>query len=489
MATFEGTLLDEPTSSGARVVALGLLDDVARERERLRAPDRDPEALHDFRVAVRRFRSWIRALQPVLEGSLPEGAARKLRRIAKDSNASRDAEVLVGWLATASKTLARKERGTARWLAARFSRQQREADASLEARMEQGFDAARRRLARRLETFQLTVNVHDGLREVPLASTVARYLREHAEVLGQRLAGVRNAESERDAHRARLAGKRLRYLLEPVAPHVEGGVALVERLKALQDTLGDLHDAHLWLMILREVVAELAMEEGRQLARALMSGTEPPRAENAKDDRPTHAGLTALARLAQERATSAYAQLKETWGPKETKAFFRDLEALCAALEARAGSGLEIERKYLLRRLPPDMPGATVERITQGYMPGRKFIERLRMVQRGRQRTYVRTVKIGTGLVRTELEEETTRAVFDALWPLTEGRRVSKRRHRVADGDLAWEVDEFTDRDLVLVEIELPSADTTVSLPDWLKPYVEREVTGDPAYLNANLAR
>lgn len=489
MATFDDFILDEPASCGARVVALGLLADVAREQERVMVPERDPEALHDFRVAIRRFRSWVRALHPVLEGSLPNGAARKLRRIAKDSNASRDAEVLVAWLETASSTLPKKERGTARWMASRFSRQQREADSSLLERMEQGFEAARGRLSRRLETYQLTVNVHDGLRESPLASVVAQLLREHADVLAQRLAAVRSAESERDAHRARLAGKRLRYLLEPVSPHVPGGTELVTRLKVLQDTLGDLHDAHLWLLILREVVAELAMEEGRQLARSLMTGTEPKRPVAAKDDRPTREGLSALARLAQARASAAFAQLEEGWGGKDAKAFFRELEAACAALETRGGSGLEIERKYLLRGMPPDMPDGTVERITQGYLPGRKFIERLRAVQRGRQRTYVRTVKIGTGLVRTELEEETTRAVFDALWPLTAGRRVTKRRHRVAVGDLAWEIDEFTDRDLVLAEIEIPSSDRKVALPDWLKPYVEREVTGDPAYLNANLAR
>ena len=31
------------------------------------------------------------------------------------------------------------------------------------------------------------------------------------------------------------------------------------------------------------------------------------------------------------------------------------------------------------------------------------------------------------------------------------------RRYRVAEGDLTWEVDEFTDRDLVLAEVELDS--------------------------------
>jgi CYTH domain-containing protein len=40
----------------------------------------------------------------------------------------------------------------------------------------------------------------------------------------------------------------------------------------------------------------------------------------------------------------------------------------------------------------------------------------------------------------------------------------------------------------VLAEVELPAANVTVELPTWLHPYVVREVTGEPAYENRNLA-
>jgi CYTH domain-containing protein len=59
----------------------------------------------------------------------------------------------------------------------------------------------------------------------------------------------------------------------------------------------------------------------------------------------------------------------------------------------------------------------------------------------------------------------------------------------VQDGDLTWEIDEFLDRDLVLAEVELsPGEPTDVELPAWLRPHVEREVTGDEAYSNFKLA-
>jgi CYTH domain-containing protein len=97
-------------------------------------------------------------------------------------------------------------------------------------------------------------------------------------------------------------------------------------------------------------------------------------------------------------------------------------------------------------------------------------------------------VKEGSGLTRLEVEEIVTPEVFARFWPLTEGRRLRKRRYRVADGDLIWEIDEFLDRDLVLAEVELPEALTDVQIPGWLQPHVGREVTEEPAYSNFRLA-
>jgi CYTH domain-containing protein len=151
---------------------------------------------------------------------------------------------------------------------------------------------------------------------------------------------------------------------------------------------------------------------------------------------------------------------------------------------------VEIERKYLLRALP-DMPRATdVFEIDQGYIPGTKLLERLRR-QVGRDGTvrYYRTVKVGHGVERFELEDETDERTFAHLWQLTDGHRLRKRRHTVRNGADVWEVDEFTDRDLVLAELELPRADHPIVIPPWLSPVLVRDVTGEPQYANSNLAR
>ena len=70
---------------------------------------------------------------------------------------------------------------------------------------------------------------------------------------------------------------------------------------------------------------------------------------------------------------------------------------------------------------------------------------------------------------------------------------IRKLRHRVAHGDLTWEVDVFLNLrlrpgpslpyPLTLLEVETPAPTTQVTLPPW----AGMEVTGDAAYSNANL--
>ena len=495
MQPFDSSILDEPAPRGARLIALALLDDLVAERERL-ATSRDIEALHDFRVALRRLRSWLSALRPVLTGSVSRGIRRRLRRIAKASNAGRDAEVFLEWLHSVEGQLPGRKRSSAQWLIERFERQQREAEASLDELLHRDFVRVHDRLRTKLEAYRVETHVHAGPRDPTLAATLAGLIGAQAERLQDRLGRVRSVDEEREVHRARISGKRLRYLLEPVSAHLENGAPLVERLKVLQDSLGDVHDAHIWLMMLGDMAAQAALEEGRRLSKTLSDSGKSGRVPAQRY--PALGGFALLAFLAQDRARDAYARFTQEWGKRGTKRFFSALGEARSALDERSRRGIEIERKYLLTRMPRLLPGARTTRITQGYMPGSTLVERLRAERpeegngkappHGRTHFY-RTVKSGSGIARTELEEETTREIFDTMWPLTEGKRVNKLRHRVAAGELTWEIDEFPELGLVLAEIELPSIATPVSIPPWLAPYVAREVTGDPAYLNSTLAR
>lgn len=252
--------------------------------------------------------------------------------------------------------------------------------------------------------------------------------------------------------------------------------------------LGDLHDAHVLAGELGEALVDTAAARARQLHAAIFS--KGPSAAVVRDRLPAspRAGLLALARLVRERRDALHADLEREWRAGGMDALSAEVRAIATSLEARAGGKLERERKYLLAGLPPRAAEAEVVEIAQGWLPGARLRERIRRVRGPDGERYWRAFKQGTGLTRLESEEETSREVFETLWPLTHGRRVAKQRHRVPDGSLTWEIDAFTDRDLVVAEVEVPPRATDVALPAWLRPLVVRDVTDDAAFLNENLA-
>ena len=148
---------------------------------------------------------------------------------------------------------------------------------------------------------------------------------------------------------------------------------------------------------------------------------------------------------------------------------------------------LEIERKYLLQSMPQLPATARAYRMEQGYFadePGR--LRRTRAPDG--TVTYTHTVKKGVGLVRQEIERELTLDEFKSLWPRTASCRLTKTRTKVPEGNLVWEIDDYDALDLVLAEVELPTADTKVTVPHWLAPHLIREVTGEPEYGNHEIA-
>jgi len=148
-------------------------------------------------------------------------------------------------------------------------------------------------------------------------------------------------------------------------------------------------------------------------------------------------------------------------------------------------SGVEIERKFLVDRLPGGLGEG--DRIEQGYLAiGDDGVE-VRVRRRGDDMTL--TIKSGPGMTRTEEELAIDARRFESLWPLTEGRRVVKTRHLVALADgLTAEVDVYDGAlaGLLTAEIEFPSeaASQAFTAPEWLG----REVTGDGRFKNQRLA-
>lgn len=492
--TLPDELLDLPAPEAVRHVALGFLDEAAAARERLGEPE-DSEALHDFRVAIRRLRSTVRAYPRELEGSVSRKAARRLRRIARATGASRDAEVQLEWLEKQRPSLYSRHRPGAAWLLDRLRRDKIDADAVLGHEVTADFDRLHAMLRASLPELRRTVRVGEPAAERPFAPVVAERVRAATSELGALLASVTSPLHIDEAHESRIAAKRVRYLIEPFADRIDGGSGTLKRLKKLQDILGEMHDLDVLGETLAKAIERTATEHARELTERVLRGADDPtpRPPSPRDPRP---GLVGLARRLRVRRDALYADAARDWLAGNGASLLAELDAVAASLDARAvpprraaADGVEIERKFLLTALPPTLRDAPFAEIDQGWLPGERLVERVRRTRRDGRESHARTVKVGAGLTRLEIEEPTTPELFAALWPLTRTRRVRKRRYAVADGDVTWEIDAFADRDLVLAEVELASADQAVTPPEWLAPYVVRDVTEEPAYVNVNLAR
>ena len=511
-----GELLDMPVERSARWLALRFLDEAEAAHGRMENPD-DAEALHDFRVALRRLRSTVRAYERHLGDSLGKKDQRRLRRLARATGGARDAEVHIDWLQARMDSLGPDERFGAAWMLDELREEKERAEKALRKEVSKDFAKERWRLTKQLKFYRTEVSIDQPAGGPVLAAVLGRLVREAALEAERHLQRVDSIHDQDEAHEARIAGKRLRYLLEPFADEVEGGPEAIKRLKKLQDVLGDMHDADVMIAQVRAAIEEMGGDadrdaDGRKDGDAEDRDPRPSNDADANDSPPpkretgdadsadageivvgvpdARVGLRKLIAVLERERAGLFQTLKERWLGERTAPFFAEFRELGRRVAASGQANQEIERKFLLRRMPRLEGEVEVREIDQGWLPGERLAERLRRVRwkDGTER-YYRTVKLGAGTTRFELEEETTRDVFRRLWLLTRGKRVRKLRYRVKDGDFTWEIDRFRGRRLVLAEVEIPTEDTEVEPPGWLRRLIVREVTGEPEYVNINLAR
>lgn len=148
-------------------------------------------------------------------------------------------------------------------------------------------------------------------------------------------------------------------------------------------------------------------------------------------------------------------------------------------------SGLEIERKFLVRDDSYKQQAFSSSRIQQGYIcSGHGRTVRVRR----RDRSAFLTIKgpsFDGGLTRYEFEKEITLDEAENLFRLCEPGIIDKTRYLVKNGEHTFEVDEFygENQGLVVAEVELSSPDEPFEKPD----FIGQEVTGDRRYYNSSL--
>ena len=486
MPRYADGLLEQPPAVAIASIGGTLLDEAMAARMRLQE-GADEEALHDFRVALRRLRSVVRAFRPHVEHHVTRKLRRRMRELAKTTNEARDAEVQVHWIDTRHARMSPTQRVGVTWFRSRVEKARDAAYAIGMEVIEHTFPRLDRRVRDALLAAAADPFGGSGT-AVTFGAALGALLPQHENTLVHEMSAIRRPEDEGAVHATRISAKRLRYLLELIASEHAPAKRGVAQLKALQDILGDLHDAQVVGVDFTAACERAAAEHARRLSELDDEAQQDNRERRRLRRRNATPGMLQLVRLCREAHEQLFERL-ENWRNERAGRLSDDLRVLVDELGTYAASTTEIERKYLLKQLPTAVAGTKVVDVDQGWLPGTRLVERIRRVVGGDGERYFRTVKMGEGIARIEIEEEASPQVFESLWPLTEGRRVRKRRYYVREGDLTWEIDEFLDRDLALAEVELPRTDTPVTVPDWLRDCVEREVTGEPQYLNLNLAQ
>jgi len=427
------------------------------------------KARHDLRVALRRLRVTLDSYDRVLDDLVPGKVARRVQKLARRTGALRDRDVQAALMATVTEARTSVQRAALGRLP--LPATSPTDDCADAAPLRQRWQRIAKPLFAALDEWHERRTLDEPHVTLPFATVAADALDRAADRVARRGAAISGADDMEGLHAARLALKSARYLLTPLATHADDAPDLLQSLRHAQDAFGDINDAHALRRQLRELVTTL-------------------RESGARTSRATLAGLHASERDLTARITTAFAAAAAWHEPAPLRERVARLKAIADRWRTLpAAVPVEIERKWLLSSLPPRVLDITPATLQQGYLPGDSLVERIRRTTDGNGTQWVRTVKLGRGMARIEVEEDATDELGASLFALTPGKRVTKLRYAVPDGSLTWEIDDFTDRDLVLAEVELPSVDTTVVIPSWLAPYIVRDVTDETAFTNWTLAR
>lgn len=146
---------------------------------------------------------------------------------------------------------------------------------------------------------------------------------------------------------------------------------------------------------------------------------------------------------------------------------------------------MEIERKYLVRKLPENLEQYNKKKIAQGYLCTEPVVR----IRRSNDDYYM-TYK-GDGLmVREEYNLPLTQEAYEHLRPKIDGLLIAKTRYLIPlDNQLTAELDVFEEdlNGLVIVEVEFNTVEEANAFhaPDWFG----EDVTNSGKYHNSYLSQ
>ena len=310
-----------PARAAARAVARQRLERAMEKAAPLAVPSSTDaattignEEVHDLRVALRRLRSWIRAASDLLEDGLPRRDRAALRSLARRAGAARDAQVEWQWLSAPGEPFSAPAARAAHWLAERRRAVYAVERERLQRRVGERWPALAAAMAGAL------ANARDaGGPPESLGAHLAPVLVHHLASAHAALERIEHRTQAAIIHRARIKVKRLRYLVEAVDAQRPAGARALHLLRVLQDTLGELHDAHVITLQLEPLLV-------------------PRRGGGAPAGRPALRDIRALRAAVRRRELAAFRGALDLLGSRSAAAAWRVLDRLPARLAAVAAA-------------------------------------------------------------------------------------------------------------------------------------------------------
>ena len=157
---------------------------------------------------------------------------------------------------------------------------------------------------------------------------------------------------------------------------------------------------------------------------------------------------------------------------------------------------IEIERKFLLKAMPDVLPTEVVK-IDQFYFKNKEGVwERVRQWNSNLYgKRWIHTIKTKiSDFSSEEVEKDITKLEYEEFKKgcrenKSNSRYIKKERWIYPDGDLYWEVDIFKDKcHIIIAEIEIPSEDYDLNIPEFISKKTLLEVTGQKLFSNRSLS-
>jgi CHAD domain-containing protein len=232
----------DPSSTGADVVRATLTASVRRLvlHDPVIRIGEDPEGVHQARIALRRIRSDLKTLAPLLQGDRTDPLADRVKALAAMLGGVRDADVLLGQLESLSGDLREEDRAAA----ARFL-----------GKLEGEREMARSTLLGFIDSSDYDELVEDLISwahdpplehaaEDPASDVLPALLKRRWKALRKAAKVADQEQSDESLHRVRIKAKRLRYAAEVAAPVLgKQTAAAAKAAEDLQDVLGTLQDS------------------------------------------------------------------------------------------------------------------------------------------------------------------------------------------------------------------------------------------------------